>query len=284
MYKNELKLPIEEFIMVCHEQIPASYGKMMVKKIIHDCKNKLNIVPDYEERGDIRLFGKSHYEVKTSFTNKRDSFGIRNIRPWQSYDYFILCLIDTRDGKYKPHFYCVPKETIINHPVLVFTGQNNTKISNENNKQVGLATSFNADDHFWLFGKDNILEGTSYKDLMNYFEREIGKPRNTSKISQIKARNPIQRIYLKMNKSDGDIIINGRNNQEVMINLVQYIGPTKLEGIIWNMWLNKVSDKNRNQYVGDGYYLNPKFSIRDFTSTVNKINQKLNFSFNIIKK
>lgn len=82
----------------------------------------------------------------------------------------------------------------------------------------------------------------------------------------------------------GKLIIDGHSNMEVMTNLVKHIGPSKLEGVMWRTWLNKHKNEDRNTYVGDGYYFNPKFSMRDLTTTINQINKKLNFSFNIIKK
>lgn len=82
----------------------------------------------------------------------------------------------------------------------------------------------------------------------------------------------------------GDLVIDGRSNKEVMTNLVKYVGASKLDGIVWNTWLNKTPNKDRIEYVGEGYYFNPKFSLRDLTTTVNQINKKLNLSFNILNK
>lgn len=288
---DDLNLPIDEFVMRCHEFIPATYGKMMVKKITHDSKNKMSPVDDYQEKGDLKLrYSISQhddcdfYEVKTSYLNKSGKFSIKNIRPWQSFNYFILCLIDTSDNKYKTHFYCVKKEKIINNPVLVFTGQNNTKVSNEKNDKVGISTTFDLNDHSWLFGEDNMLLGTTYRDLMEYIDIRA-YTKDTKRFDKLdNGRNPIQKIYLEMIDSSGQVIINGRTNKEVMTNMVKYIGPSKLDGIIWRTWLSKSLGGDRTEYVGEGYYFNPKFSIRDLTTTVSQINKKLNLSFNIIKK
>lgn len=293
---DELNLPIDEFVVRCHELIPASYGKMMVKKIAHDSKNKMSPVDDYEERGDLKLRWSpiqsddwEYYEVKTSYLNKSGRFTIKNIRPWQDFDYFILCLIDTSNNNYKTHFYCLNKEVIIDNPVLVFTGQNNTKISNENNTNVAISTTFGLNDHSWLFDEDNRLYGTTYDNLMSYlnirsFDKSVWSERSNWDKLDRGGRRPIQKIYLEMEDSTGQVIIDGLTNKEVMINLVEYIGPSKLDGIIWRTWLSKSHGDDRTEYVGDGYYFNPKFSIRDLTTTINQINKKLNFSFNIKNK
>ena len=281
---SNLNLPINEYLEECHEQYPATYGKLIVKKILYDSGNKLVSVPDYEERGDISLRRSEYFEVKTSYLNKSGKFSIKNIRPWQNFDYFILCLIDTSNGKYRPYFYCINKWTLINNPVLVFTGQNNTKISNEKNVNVGVATTVNLDDHSWLFKNDNLFGGNTYKHLMEYLNdeyKDLTKSlKSTWDTPYQGKRAPIQKIYLKM----GDLVIDGYTNMEVMTNLVKYIGPSKLDGIIWRTWLNKTYSNERCEYVGDDYYFNPKFSIRDLTTTINQINKKLNLSFKILNK
>ena len=291
MNQELLNLPINEFILESQKEIPAVYGKLMVKKIIGDSDYKIRPTPDSENRGDCHIGYKNYYEVKTSYLNKSNRFSLRNIRPWQNLDCFILCLIDTSNReKYKSYFYCLPKDIILNNPVLVFTGQNNTKESNDKNMEVGLSTTFSVNDHSWLFKKNNLLKGTSYDDLMNYIIEVSGDNSNTyvsnfysrQKFEPIKkhTRSQIQKIYLKM----GHLVIDGNTNKEVMVNLVKHIGPDKLDGIIWRTWLTKSENSDRTEYMGKGYFFNPKFSIRDINKVIRQINKKLNFSFNIIKK
>lgn len=287
--KNMEKLPftIIEFLERCHEEIPAVYGKLITKKIIEDSNFLMTPVSEFEERGDTTIGNNLYFEVKSSYLNKNGKFSIKNIRPWQSFDYFILCLVDTTEERYKPYFYCITKESLLNNPVLVFTGQNNTKISNEGNNRVALSTTFPMDDHSWLFKKENILEGTSYGDLMVFIRKQHKSSDKFFTEHHFKTvdkvpihRSPARKIYLRM----GDLVIDGRSNKEVMTNLVKYVGASKLDGIVWNTWLNKTPNKDRIEYVGEGYYFNPKFSLRDLTTTVNQINKKLNLSFNILNK
>lgn len=288
----DFDLPIEEFLELCQHEIPATYGKLIVKKIIHDSGRIAQSVSDNIEKGDIKIrenWTDKFYEVKTSFLNKGGKFGIKNIRSWQDYDRFILCFVDTTNDKYRPYFYCVDKSVIIDNPVLVFTGMNNTKETNMKNMRVALSTSFDMNEHSWLFGEENYLGGNTYQHLINFIkkydnrlDRDILRERyvdeNLSK--PVTTRGPVQKVYLKM----GDKTIWGSSNKEVMKNLVTHIGPKRLDGIIWRSSLNKQPNENRTEYVGDGYYLNPKFSLRDFSSTIQSINHHLGLSIQIIKK
>lgn len=284
---ENLPFTIIEFLERCHEEIPAVYGKLITKKIIEDSNFMMTPVSEFEERGDTTIGNDVYFEVKSSYLNKNGKFSIKNIRPWQSFDYFILCLVDTTGERYEPYFYCITKESLLKSPVLVFTGQNNTKVSNEENNRVALSTTLHLDDHSWLFKNDNILGGTSYGDLMVFIRKQH---KSSDKfftenyvikgVKKIIYRSPAQKIYLKMD----DLIIDGRTNKEVMTNLVKFVGASKLAGIVWGTWLNKIPNKDRTEYVGEGYYFNPKFSIRDLTTTVNQINKKLNLSFNILNK
>ena len=284
MKLDEFRLPMDEFVVRAHSYIPATYGKMVGKKICHDSKNKMRELPQYDGRGDTTISSKLYYEVKTSYLNGSNRFGIKNIRPWQPFDNFILCLFDTTNNKYTAHYYCVPRSIILESPILVLSEQNSSKGGyDEKMEKVGLSTTFDLNDHSWLFKKDNLLKGTTYKDLLNYIDNQYVCNHKTPTPKEkpiIQSRKPIQKIYLKMGKH----IIDGDSNREVMIKLVKYVGPSKLDGVIWSTWLNKHENVDRNTYVGDGYYFNPKFSIRDLTTTVNQINKKLNLSFNIINK
>ena len=54
-------------------------------------------------------------------------------------------------------------------------------------------------------------------------------------------------------------------------------------GDIWNSQLSKQPTKLRNVPVGDGYYFNPKFSIRDLKSNINNIQKKKGIRIDICK-
>lgn len=284
-YDLDFNLPMDEFVVRCHELIPAEYGKMICKKIFLDSKYMLSKVNDSDEVGDLTICKKEFYEIKTSYLNKSGRFGIKNIRSWQNFDYFILCLIDTRGTKYKPYFYCIEKDVIINSPILILTGQNNTKDSNGKNREVGQSTTFDVEDHKWLFKKKSVLKGTDYEDLLDYIENRFKLYNTKSDLPALRVnnrvnRNPVQKVCLDM----GKYLIDGPSNKDVMVNLVRDIGPDKLYGVIWKCSLNKIKNGDRNVEVGQGYYLNPKFSIRDLNLMISHINSKLNLSIKVIKK
>lgn len=317
MNREELRLPMDEFIVRAKSYIPATYGKMVAKKICHDSKNKMMGISVSMERGDATISSRLYYEVKVSYLNKCGRFGIKNIRPWQLFDYFIMCLVDTTNNGFKTFYYCVPKHVLIDNPVLSLCGQNNTKVSNELNGRVGMSTTFDLNDHSWLFKEESVLKGTTYNDLMEYIDSQvfhksvvgdIGLVENNDRERELRAyekipfvrcggvyvkdsvdvpvvkssvvRGSIRKVYLKM----GNKFFKGVSNKDVMTKLVNHIGPKKLDGILWSAWLNKYESSDRNVYVGDGYFLNPKFSMRDFTTMISKINKELKFSIKIINK
>ena len=148
-YSNYVNLPFDEFIVkICDDFIsPNEYGTWVCNKIIHDSNGKLNGVNQSEEMGDCTIRRSIYYESKVSILHQSGNFGIRNIRPWQNYDYFLLCFVDTSEKKYRTYFYIVPKDVVINSPFLVFTDMNNSKDSNKDNNRVAVATTFNSFEH-----------------------------------------------------------------------------------------------------------------------------------------
>jgi hypothetical protein len=276
-----IDLPFDQFIIsICEDFItPNEYGTWVCNKIIHDSKGKLNGVSQTEEMGDCTIRRSLYYEFKTSILHQSGNFGIRNVRGWQNYDYFILCFVDTSEKKYRTHFYCVSKDVVINNPFLNFGAMNTSKDSNKENKTIPLSTTFNSFEHTRLFGKHNLLKGTSYQHLMKYIDYEYSRfTKSTIKSYSDK----ITRVYFEMNDKDGQVIIDGKNNRNVMVNLVKYFGPDKLYGVIWPSSLSKNKSKERCIDVGDGYYFNSKFSIRDLRQMITNINNKL--KLNIIIK
>lgn len=285
-FSDYVNLPFEEFIQRIDEDFitPNEYGTWVCNKVIHDSKGKLNGVNQSDEMGDCSIRRSIHYEFKTSFLHLSGNFGIRNIRPWQNYDYFILCFVDTSEKKFKTYFYCVPKEVVINNPFLNLGQMNSTKDANKGNDKIALATTFNSFEHTRLFGKHNILKGTSYLQLMKYIDKEYSRFTNTTIKSYGAVRGEITKVYLEMNDETGQVIIDGTSNRDVMVNLVKYFGPERLYSVIWKSSLSKIESEERNIYVGDGYYFNSKFSIRDLRFMINNINTKLNLNIKVKNK
>lgn len=162
-------LPMMDFLKEVTELIPSEYGKKILKKISLDSKGKLMQINQFGvEKGDCTIAKKIYFEHVSSVLNKNEKYGIKNIRPWQDFQNFILTLIDNRDNKIKVNFYCIPKDVIVNNPVLKLTAQNSSKDINSENKYVPLACTFEGYEHSWLFSQYNLLKGTTYKDLQDY--------------------------------------------------------------------------------------------------------------------
>ena len=280
---QDYDLKMDDFI--CHISkvcTPNKYGNLFPKKVCYDSKNVMVEVSSNEERGDCRIGKNKFAELKISFINKSNSYGIRNIRGWQEFDYFILCFVD---ANMKARFYCVKKEVITNNGALTLSYQNGTKQSNVNNDRVGMAVSIKDIDVNWHFKNHNLLDGTSYKHLLRF----VASFENVESVSIPKIEEiaiPENRKYRPtsvLSYMYKGIRIKGVTNKDTMFNLVKTIGPKKLEGIIWRSQLGK-EKKPLHEYVGDGYYFNPKFSLRDTLLTIRMINEKTNFNVQLIKE
>lgn len=203
---------MEDFILRIHNQCdPSSYGKKFVKKILKDHKSyernemKLYTVFDKTDKGDIAMaypeasyFSnvfcdprtrchrelnfktevlKKWFEVKISYLNKgSDLFTIRNVRPYQDFDYFILCFVDCKRN-FEPMFIVVKKNIIANNPsVITLTPMNGTKKANKDNKDIGYGATIKKGSwkESYLLSY-NLLEGTTYGDLTKFFNEEFDR-------------------------------------------------------------------------------------------------------------
>lgn len=280
-------LSIDEFICeISYKCSPNVYGTIFPKKVCYDSKNGMVEVSRTLELGDC-LIGKSKYaELKISFISKSGSYSIRNIRRWQNFDYFILCFVNSNDN-FKAKYYCVEKEVITNNSSLVLGFMNGTKASNMNNDKVGMAVSIKHEDVNFHFKEHNLLEGTSYKHVLKFIE-------SCNKVIHVHSAPLIEQpvvVDIKTQREKATTVsyiyngkhIKGKSNKDSMFQLVKEIGPKKLEGIIWRSQLGKKM-KPCHEYIGNGYYFNPKFSLRDTLLTIRMINEKTNFNVQLIKE
>lgn len=199
-YKEDINSFILRLYLQCD---PAGYGKVFVKKILRDNngKNGINIYPmlDRGDKGDMAQtyperhyftgqfydkrfpftkelpFNKvitKYYEVKISYLGKNDTYTIRNIRPYQNFDYYILCFVNCKN-KFKPSFIVVPKKEITENSIFTLTPMNGTKNANKDNKDIGYGTSLKRNHwkDLYLEGQ-NLLKGTSYEDLITYLSEQ----------------------------------------------------------------------------------------------------------------
>jgi hypothetical protein len=165
-----LQLPIWEFLMECYDNCtPNKYGQVFTKKIKQDSNGNIQELSPKLDRGDLHINFKKFFEGKISYKNMNGNYSITNIRPWQELDYFILCFVDTKDN-FKPNFYCVPKKTITDNPRIHLTGMNNQSELNNYNRYVGMRTTIAPENIDWLFKENNILKGTSYRNLLSFIK------------------------------------------------------------------------------------------------------------------
>ena len=120
------ELSLEDFICDSYLRFPPScYGMYICKKIQLDLynrhieSNEINslkyqsfyTVPDNLEKGDL-VQNEVYYEVKVSFySSTTKKYTLRHLRPWQDFQYYLLCLIDCEDN-FKPNFYVINKDDI----------------------------------------------------------------------------------------------------------------------------------------------------------------------------
>ena len=184
---------------------PASYGKKFVKKLLYDQEGLLHGVSDRKDRGDIKISypslsdeqrtiydpinnrikvlrdetdsSRKFFEVKISYLSKNGNYSVRNIRPHQEFDYFLLCFVDCEDD-FKPQFMVVDKDSITCFPLIYkLTPMNGTKEANRDNSSIGygLTVSKNGRNHNNLISS-NLLNGTSYSnviDFLNLTQKEL---------------------------------------------------------------------------------------------------------------
>lgn len=200
-YEEDMNSFILRLYLQCD---PAGYGKVFVKKILrdHDTIKQPNIyLYPMLDRGDIgdvvitypereyftgcfydprisKYFAsrlnfttqvtKRFFEVKISYLGKNDTYTVRNIRPYQNFEYYILCFVNC-ENNFKPTFLVVNKSVITDGSVFTLTPMNGTKNANKDNTDIGYGISFKRDSwkDLYLEGK-NLMKGTTYQDLTNF--------------------------------------------------------------------------------------------------------------------
>ena len=76
----------------------------------------------------------------------------------------------------------------------------------------------------------------------------------------------------------------GKTNSETVAKLSQLLGYENIVGKFWDSQLSRQQDKTFTVSIGGGYYLNPKFSIRDIQKNIKMLNKKTNYNVRIVEK
>jgi len=143
---------LREFLGFCFtEYRPNEYGKRIQKRF--ETYFGFTKISQSEDKGD-SLFRTTNntkllLELKVSFLGVNNYYTVRYIRPWQEFDYYLICFIDPNNCD--PKFIVVTCEDLINNFKCGY--MNGTKESNLNNSKSALGTSF-------------LNKGQSYEKLL----------------------------------------------------------------------------------------------------------------------
>ena len=272
-------LNIDDFkcLLYC-ECDPASYGKWMEKKLEYDTNYLIRKITASEDCGEFNIGGKIS-EMKTTYLNMSGVYRLANVRQWQKIDYYVLFLIDC-DNDFNLRVFMVSKEFLYEN--LKFKPMDNVQSVNDNNDKVNMGTTFKP-DFIDKLEKYNILRGSTYNDLKDYIYYMNDKQNVEKKITKRKVnkvRNKKTKITIKINDF---LDVTGSSNKEVITKLAQSIGYKNIVGAVWDSQISTLQTKTFEVPIGGGYYLNPKFSIRDIRSNINNINKKKKMNIEIIE-
>ena len=314
----------EFIVRVHQNCYPNTYGKLFAKKLINESDGGLVEVNQNLDLADCYFtteeLQRKFCEVKISYINKNGKYRITNIRGYQNFDFFILSFVDMTDS-FKTQCYIVPKEIVCSNPKIRLTPMNGTKLINRYNKYVAMSATLSKMDVDWLFGRHSILPNNKTKSLLKHIRSlnnnkvNIVKP-PTSKECFMKMQKlldtknlttsprkpivihktatkvgfnvitptyiPLSTILSKYSKKA--MYICGSTNMESVTDLIRFIGPKNILKAFWPSQISKVKTESINTPVGDGYYINPKFSFRDIQKMVRMINKKTFFNIEIVSK
>ena len=248
-------IPFDEFVKSMEMyRGPNSMGTHFTKKLIHDMDKMVTKIDPKKYIGDCTILDKVFFEMKFSirhihsvkYENKKEprkvsnyTHRLCNIRPWQSFDYFVIGLNDPESGTGN-RFCVVPKPIITENPNLKLYAQNNTAMINDENKHVAVSVSFTPEmleEHLFKF---NILKDTSYEGLLLFLKSLYDKHSlKASKLNNVskKVSRPVSKKVTNNRTPktkitflvDGKTEINGETNSETMTNLIMTLMVMKIQ-------------------------------------------------------
>ena len=162
----DYSLSIEDFICQCYVNLtPNSYGKRVEERI----RQEIDVVrvPQSKDLGDYKA-SRMYIECKVSYcSRKKNTYNITHIRPWQMFNYYLLCFVDC-DDNFRPHYYLVNKHVIHKMKLGYMNG---TPKSNLNNHNVEYRVTINKNsDKMKSIIKGNLLEDTSLESLKKFID------------------------------------------------------------------------------------------------------------------
>jgi hypothetical protein len=164
----DINLPIDIFVTELYRKNSQSFGLGMGRKIIHDSNGALiSSDPDHGDAYSTNTSDPLFHEAKSSCSGIKGIYNIVHIRPYQNFDYFILCFVDRKD-KFKQQYFLIPKSFICDNFKL--SNMNNTRKSNKKNKEIDKRMSIKTEVAHYYFGNANLLADTSYDTLQHYLQ------------------------------------------------------------------------------------------------------------------
>jgi hypothetical protein len=212
-YLSNNKLPehlwdtsLDEFIMANFSHCdPNSRGTKFVKKLVKDSGGKIKKINNLIKRGDVKI-GNTYSEVKNPhLCRESKSFRITNIRPWQDFSTFIICLVDCED-EFKSHFFVIRKNDLLTHPLVKLDDQHSDKESAKENGKSNKVIAMGREEMLYVLNSVTLLRGTTYEDFVDYV-KYIGvdtldekiefqlKPKRTYKKRQVNKQEQLDLTY-----------------------------------------------------------------------------------------
>lgn len=258
-----LSMPIYLREMV--DQKSQVYGKGIENKVIYDSQGILHHGGKNEADSyyfNVLIGRKESVEIKSSISSKKGVHRITHIRNEQDFDYFFICLVDKYDNC-KERFFLLQKQYITDNFKL--TAMNGTTKANKNNKVVSMSMTIRKEVAYDVFGQNNVLNGTSYRDWVNYLNKVSNLPKTTSNAIV----NPIRKMYANYCFKVNGRIIRGSDNADTIVKLANYIGGYMAMAYFPKNRISKTPTKTCKIKLQVGeYYVDPKFEIREVLYTL----------------
>ena len=161
----DFSLSMDDFLCQCYALLtPNVYGSRIEDRMIREL-GATSVKPSLE-LGDFEYLRK-YFEFKVSFLSRDRSYSITHIRPWQLFNYYLLCFVDCEDN-FTAHYYLVDKHVIHKMKLGYMNG---TPKSNRDNHNVEMRKTIKKEClEMNVIKKSNLLEGTSLDSVKKFME------------------------------------------------------------------------------------------------------------------
>lgn len=263
-------LPMLIFLKDMVGRLTQIYGPHIELKIVYDSVGHLKKAP--KNYGDRYAYSPLHkrkiyFEIKTSFSSDENTYRITHTRSYELFDYFLICLVD-QDDQFTPRFYLLPKEFITNNPKFKLGAMNGNADTNELNVNIEMSKTISKDFAHSYFGHHNVLKGTDYSHWIDFLNTILFVPQKQNMMVNMMT-NPIVPTGKKYIFKVNDINIEGKDNNDTILKLANYIGGLTAYNIFPKDKISRIPSKNCEVKLNVGdYFINPHFNISEIRSTI----------------